>query len=69
MGQPAMVSSTGQDGGPPGPQPQVIQGIHGEQFQHYPLKHPANLHPSYRGGLGPGMKDIAPMQQLDNFME
>jgi len=28
--------------------PQFIQGVHGQQFQQYPLEHPANLKPTYR---------------------
>ena len=34
---------------PQGQQPQFIQGPNGE-FQQYPLNHPANQNPIYRGG-------------------
>lgn len=40
-----MMMFNGQEGMPPN----VIQGLGGHQFQQYPLKHPANMHPQYRG--------------------
>ena len=30
------------------PAPPVLQGVNGEEFEQYPLSHPANLQPIYR---------------------